>query len=90
MLVLTARDNGWSTPVLFVRLAEIEAHLGDVDSALHNLNIAIDKGFRDLPWLKYSVFFEDIQEHAEMQRLQSVVQAEVDAERAALEALAAQ
>lgn len=89
-LVLTARDNGWSTPVLFVRLAEIEALLGEIDSALQNLNTAIDKGFRDLPWLRYNVFFEDLQEHAEMRRLQSVVRAEVEAERAELEALAAQ
>ena len=86
-LVLAARDNGWSTPVLFVRLAEIEVLLGDVESALQNINLAVDKGYRDLPWLRYSVFFADIQANAEMQRLQSVVQAEVEAERAKLEAL---
>jgi len=87
-IVVSAHDNGWSTPILFVRLAEIEVRLGELESALQNLNTAVDSGFRDLPRLKHIEFLQDVQENREMQRLQSVVQADIASERAKLEALA--
>lgn len=83
-LVTTARDNGWGTPFLYVRLAEIEAIRGDVESAVQNIGIAVDKGYRDLPWLRHSPFFRDIQQHWEMKRLQQVVRRGIAAERAKL------
>lgn len=83
-LVTTARDNGWGTPSLYVRLAEIEAIRGDVQSAVQNIGIAVDKGYRDLPWLRHSPFFREIQQHWELVRLQQVVQREITAERAKL------
>jgi TolB-like protein/Tfp pilus assembly protein PilF len=83
-LVTTARDNGWGTPFLYVRLAEIEAIRGDVESAVRNIGIAVDKGYRDLPWLRHSPFFRDIQQHWEMERLQQVVRQGIAAERAKL------
>ena len=83
-LVTTARDNGWGTPSLYVRLAEIEAIRGDVQRAVQNIGIAVDKGYRDLPWLRHSPFFREIQQHWELVRLQQVVQREITAERAKL------
>ncbi|MCK5326567.1 MAG: tetratricopeptide repeat protein [Woeseiaceae bacterium] len=84
-LVITARDNGWSTPFLYVRLAEIEVLLGDHQSAVQNIGIAVDKGYRDLPWLSHSVFFRDIQEESELLRLMNVVRDAVAEQRVALE-----
>ena len=83
-LVTTARDNGWGTPFLYVRFAEIQAIRGDVEGAVQNISIAVDRGYRDLPWLRHSPFFRDIQQHWEMVRLQEVVQRRIDTERADL------
>jgi adenylate cyclase len=76
-LVMTARDNGWSTPFLYVRLAEIEVLQGDHQSALQHIGIAIDKGYRDLPWLSHSIFFRDIQQDPEWLRLKELVRVAV-------------
>ena len=77
-----ARDGGWGTPFLYIRLAEIEAIQGDVDNALQNIGRAVDRGYRDLPWLRNSPFFGDIQDNREMVRLQEFVQQHVESERA--------
>jgi len=83
-LVTTARDNGWSTPFLYVRLAEIEAIQGDVQSSVRNIGIAVDKGYLDLAWLSHSLFFSDIQHDPEMLRLKDVVRSGIAAERSKL------
>jgi hypothetical protein len=83
-LVTTARDNGWSTPFLYVRLAEIEAIQGDVQSAVQHIGMAVDKGYLDLIWLSHSPFFSDIQDDPEMRRLKDVVRTGIAAERAKL------
>lgn len=83
-LVTTARDNGWGTPFLYVRLAEIDAIRGDVENAMQNIGTAVDIGYTDLPWMRHSPFFREIQDHWEMERLQGVVQRRIDAERAKL------
>ena len=43
-----ARDRGWATPSLYVRLAEVYAIGGDVEGAVRNLEIAYAKGWREL------------------------------------------
>jgi len=68
-LVAGARDRGWATPTLFVRLAEIHAIRGDVENAVSNLEIALDKGWRDLNMIEYGVFWQGLQDNPEINRI---------------------
>jgi tetratricopeptide (TPR) repeat protein len=68
-LVAGARDRGWATPTLFVRLAEIHAIRGDVENAVSNLEIALEKGWRDLNMIEYGVFWQGLQDNPEINRI---------------------
>jgi len=83
-LVATARDNGWATPVLFVRLAEIYALMDDIESATENLDLAFQKGWRDLGMLENSLFFRDFQHDTEMTRIKSLLRDDLESQRSQL------
>ncbi len=56
-LTLTARESGWATPVLSVRLAEIHLLNDDKEAAIAELNLAVEKGFRDVGWIENQPFW---------------------------------
>ena len=84
-LVVAARESGWATPVLHVRLAEILAARGDPDEAIAQLAVAVDKGFRDLGWLEYGIFWQDMQDHPGFDAIKLRIIEFISAERALLE-----
>ena len=86
-LVATARDSGWATPVLFVRLAEIYALMGDIENAAENLDIAFQKGWRDLGMLENGLFFRDIQDDAEITRIKSLLREDIDSQQRELQSI---
>lgn len=84
-LVVAARASGWATPVLHLRLAEILAAKGRPDEAIDQLSVAVDKGFRDLGWLEYGIFWQDMENHPGFDGVKLGIIEFVDAERAMLE-----
>jgi len=75
-----ARRNGWGTPVLSVRLAEVHLLDGNVDAAMTELGIAVDKGFRDVGWLEHGIFWRHVQDdprlEAEERRMLDAIERE--------------
>jgi tetratricopeptide (TPR) repeat protein len=84
-LVDRAWESGWATPVLHVRLAEILAAKGRTDEAIDQLSDAVNKGFRDLGWLEYGIFWQDLQDHPGFAGIKLRIIEFIDAERAILE-----
>ena len=89
-LVTTAYDNGWATPALFVRLAEIDSLLGDFEAAIKNIRIAVSKGYLDISRLTRSVFFARMQDQPEMLELQGAVMSAIAIEQEKLLATSAE
>ena len=87
-LVDRAWESGWATPVLHVRRAEILAVRGLSDEAIDQLAVAVDKGFRDLGWLEYGIFWQGMQHDPGFDGIKVRIIEFVDAERATLERLA--
>lgn len=87
-LVERARESGWATPVLHVRLAEILAARGHPDEAIVQLAVAVDKGFRDLGWLEYGILWQDMQDYPGFDGIKLRIIEFIDAERAMLERFA--
>ncbi len=80
-LVEGANEQGWATPSLYARLAEVHAIGGDVDSAVSNLEIAFAKGWRDLSTLEYGIFWQELQDDPEINRIKVMILNELDIER---------
>ena len=80
-LAARARDNGWATPVMHVRLAEIHAQNGQIDDAIEQLTIAVDKGFRDLGRIEYGIFWQHLQDHPDLNRLKVRMYEDIEAQR---------
>ena len=68
-----ARDDGWATPILFVRLAEIYALMGDTDNAISNLDIAFNKGWRGLSTIEYGIFWQHFDDDPELNRIKVLI-----------------
>lgn len=83
-LVHGARENGWATPVLHVRLAEIYALLGDLQNAILNLDIAFEKGWRDLSVIDYGIFWQDLRDHPELNRIEALMFMDLESQRTKL------
>lgn len=84
-LVERAWESGWATPVLHVRFAEILAARGRTVEAIDQLSDAVNKGFRDLGWLEYGIFWQDLQDHPGFAGIKLRIIEFIDAERAILE-----
>jgi tetratricopeptide (TPR) repeat protein len=83
-LALKARDSGWATPILHVRLAEILVQKGQIDEAIDHVTIAIDKGYRDLGWLEYGIFWRQLQDHPQLNGLMVRIYEDIEAQREVL------
>ena len=86
-LALQARENGWATPVLSVRLAEVHVLAGDLQSAVDELGLAVDKGFRDLAWIEHGIFWQDLQDEPAVVAQMLRMLEDVERQRRELEAL---
>ncbi len=62
-LALAANANGWDTPQIHYRMAEIHALLGQIDDAVAHLETAFDKGWRGLADLEYGIYWRDLQDN---------------------------
>jgi tetratricopeptide (TPR) repeat protein len=80
-LVEGARENGWATPALFVRLAETYVLLGDVENAIENLDLAFEKGWRDLNVIDYGMYWEGLQDHPELNRIKLLLLNDLESQR---------
>ncbi len=87
-LVDRAWESGWATPVLHVRRAEILAASGRPDDAIDQLTLAVDKGFRNLGWLEYGIFWQDMQDYPAFDRIKLRIIEFLEAERVKLEVMA--
>jgi TolB-like protein len=83
-LVAGARENGWATPFLFVRLAEIYALKGDTESAIDNIEIAVNKGWRDLGWLNHAPLLRNLRDEPEFIQIEYRLRQDLDAQQARL------
>lgn len=83
-LIAGSRENGWATPSLYVRLAEVHALLGDVENAIVNLEIAFSKGWRGLSNIEYGVFWQDLQDHDELNRIKIMIYNDLEFQRESL------
>ena len=80
-LVELAREGGWATPSLFVRLAEIYAIKGDTDEAISNLEKAFEKGWRGLGTIEYGIFWQDLQDDPGLNRIKVILLDDLEAQR---------
>ena len=83
-LVNEARDSGWGTPVLHVRLAEVYVQKGLIDQAIDSVAIAVEKGYRDLQWLENGIFWRQLQDHPDLNELKVRIYEDIEAQRAVL------
>ena len=61
-LARDAEANGWDTPSLHARVAEIYAIRGDASSAVRRLEMAYDKGWRRIGILEFGVAWQAMQD----------------------------
>ena len=79
-LVRVANENGWATPALFVRLAEIHAIRGDMAEAANVLEDAFDKGWRDIGNIEHGVFWQDAQDDPRLAEIKVMIIEDVNAQ----------
>jgi Flp pilus assembly protein TadD len=80
-LVSTAQDNGWATPQLHYRLAEIYALRGDVGNAAAQLLKAYELGWRDIHSLEVGLFWRDVGSDPEIERVKVMVYEDIERQR---------
>ena len=85
-LAAGAAENGWDTPSLHVRVAEIHAVRGDAESAVRNLEKAIDKGWRRLSDIEYGIFWRDLQDDTGLNQVKVKILEDLSRQRDALAA----
>ncbi len=85
-LAVTANANGWATPQIYFRMAEIRALLGDIDGAATNLNAAFDRGWRSLGDLEYGIYWQDLQDDEKINAVKVRVLEDIEEQRRRLQA----
>ena len=80
-LVSASQDNGWATPQLHYRLAEIHAVNGDVSSAAAQLLAAYERGWRDIHSLEVALFWRDIGADPAIERIKVMVYEDIERQR---------
>ena len=80
-LALEALDQGWATPTIFYRTAQIHALRGDADSAVQYLREAVDKGWRANSDLELDPLWANIQDDAEFQNIITEVNDDIRQQR---------
>ena len=68
-LAREALEQGWATPTIFYRTAQIHALRGDADSAVQYLREAVDKGWRAAAELEVAPLWSNMQDDAEFQKI---------------------
>lgn len=76
-----AFDQGWATPAIFYRTAQIHALRGDTDSAVQLLREAVDKGWRSAAELEVDPLWSDVQGNAEFQNIVMAVNDDIRQQR---------
>lgn len=84
-LAREAEDNGWNTPSLDVRVAEIYAIAGDVENAARHLEAAFEKGWRGLSDIEFGVAWRDLQDTPEISDVMLKIFDDIEMQRKRLE-----
>jgi len=80
-LVSAANEQGWDTPALHYRLAQVYALQGDADSAIASLNQAMEKGWRIYGALDHDPLWNNLKDDPEFQRIKARVHADIRDQR---------
>ena len=80
-LVAGARDNGWATPILYVRLAEVYVLRGESAKAIENLEIAFNKGWRGINTIETGLVWQDLQDNPELERVKVRIYEDLEVQR---------
>jgi len=84
-LVAAARDNGWATPFLHVRLAEVYLLRGESVRAIENLEIAFNKGWRGINTIETGIVWQDLQGNPELERIKVEIYEDLEIQKEALQ-----
>lgn len=76
-LAQEAHEQGWATPTIHYRTAQIHALLGDADKAIEQLQVAVDKGWLFSNRLETSFLFGPIRNDPRYQQIIAEVNAEL-------------
>ena len=68
-LAREALDQGWATPTIYYRTAQIHAVRGDVSSTVRYLREAVDKGWRVASELELDPLWSNVQDDADFQNI---------------------
>lgn len=77
-LAMSAQDNGWATPQLYYRVAEIYAARGDVDTSVMHLLEAYERGWRDIHSFDVALFWRDIESDPEIERIKVMIYEDIE------------
>lgn len=80
-LALAAHENGWATPNIFARIAEIYAIRGDVKNAVNYLERAAERGWRDIGSLEYGIFWRHLQDEPQLDRIKVLIHEHIEAQK---------
>ncbi len=73
-----AHRRGWATPQYYYRVAEIHAMQDDAPQAIEYLTEAYERGWREILWLEYSVFWEGLHDSAELERIKRLIYEDIE------------
>ena len=76
-----ARSNGWATPQLHARVAEIHATAGNVDEALVELEAAVDKGWREIGKLEFEIYWQSLQHNSDFNAIKVRIIEDIERQR---------
>jgi tetratricopeptide (TPR) repeat protein len=85
-LAAGAAENGWDTPTLHARVAEIYAIQGDAENATGKLEQAFGKGWRRLSDIEYGIAWRGLQNDPRLDRIKVMILEDVERQRNALAA----
>ena len=83
-LAQKAREQGWATPTIHYRTAQIYALLGEADKAIEQLRAARDKGWLNANRLETGLLWSSLREDPRFQRIISEVNGKLDSKRQAV------
>jgi hypothetical protein len=85
ILVAGARESGWATPILHVRLAEVYVLLGDLANSIANLEIAFNKGWRGVNTIETGLFWQGVQAEPDLEQIKVLIYEDLEIQRKKLQ-----
>ncbi len=73
-----ANRRGWATPQFYYRVAEIHAMQADERQAIEYLTQAYERGWREILWLEYSLFWEELSDNTDLERIKRLIYEDIE------------